>query len=137
MPIQARFRALTANSKQIRTAGIVAGFTKVQNKWADTAINKLKRYPPERSGQTYVRTNNLRDSWHKNGPHLSASGLEVTVVNTARDENGRSYAIYVYGDDQGESQAWMHVGRWTKLEEVLDRDGYLRALQEVVREHIS
>lgn len=61
-------------------------------------------YPPERPGQTYVRTYTLRDGWSR-PPVLQATpnGLEGRLGNETK------YGPYVQGHD---TQAWMHRGRW-------------------------
>lgn len=60
------------------------------------------QYPPERPGQTYVRTGRLGQGWWNSGMGKSQ------VVFT----NGVPYAPFVVGDSWGEGQAWFHVGRW-------------------------
>lgn len=131
--ISARFRALTANSKVIKTDQIVRGAMAVQNRWAQQAIRKLKVYPSQPAGSEYTRTGRLGDSWRQSGPTNSSSGIATRISNNARDERGRSYSEYV----QGEQQTAVHAGRWTKLEDVLDRDGYIKELQQVIREAVT
>ncbi len=62
---------------------------------------RVKDYPPERPGQKYKRTGNLRRGWD-----VQLNQASVTI------HNRMGYSGYVVGDRKGERQAWMHRGRW-------------------------
>lgn len=66
-------------------------------------------YPPERSGQRYQRTYDMRGSWHG----VRRGNTQFAVVNDA-NHRGRYYPIFAVGDGEGKRQAWMHRGRWWK-----------------------
>ena len=72
----------------------------IVGEWAKTTRNTLKgtSYPPQRAGQTYVRTGNLANRWAAQ----RTGAARWAIANTA------PYAQYVVSDDQ----AWMHKGRW-------------------------
>ena len=78
--------------------------------WSVNAIQRLRTtpYPPERQGQTYVRTGLLRRSWRS-----------TPTNDGARITNDRPGAVFVIGDWMGGGQAWMHVGRWWTAEAIL------------------
>ena len=78
---------------------------------------KLQEYPPERAGQTYVRTGDLGQGW-ADAPITSAAtvaGFSETLSNDV------AYAPFVQRDPQfgDPHQAWMHVGRWTTDAQIL------------------
>lgn len=75
-------------------------------KWMKKQRNVLKStpYPAKRSGQTYVRTGNLANSW---SVAKRRGAWEI--------KNSRPYSGYVVG----ERQAWMHKNRWWKAINVL------------------
>ncbi len=129
--VSIRFRALTANSRQIRTAGLVNGFRNAQTQWAKGVKAELVKYPPPIPSSSYVRTGDLGRGWQITGPNMSPSGL-VTRVN-----NSVEYVGWVYGDEAGEGQAAVHEGRWPLIAEVVDREGYLRLLREVVEKNVG
>lgn len=122
-----RFRAITANSKVIKSPNIVAALSAAQLKWAEDSRRKLL-YPPPEPLPSYDRTGDLGRGWHITGPHLSGSGLVVNLINNVE------YAEKVYGDEQGSGQAWMHVGRWPLLQDVIDRDEYVRLIRNVIKD---
>lgn len=66
-------------------------------------------YPPERPGQTYVRTGRLANSWSA----VRAAEGRWLIRNSA------PYSGYVVGREQ---QAWMHRGRWWIAENVIQRE---------------
>jgi hypothetical protein len=74
-------------------------------------VRRMKLYPPERAGQTYIRTMTLGGAWsiasNTNGYTLS---------------NDTPYAKYVVGTAYGTEQAWMHQGRWNLLRDVQDEE---------------
>ena len=76
--------------------------------WVSKVRKKVygrKNYPSERAGQKYVRTGALGKNWR-----TATKGL------TAHFSNKMPYASYVVGTQTGEGQAWMHKGRWWKLQ---------------------
>lgn len=60
---------------------------------------ELQRYPAERPGQKYTRTNKLKGGWRIT---RGANGV-MSLANPV------PYAPFV----QGVQQSWMHQGRWT------------------------
>ena len=62
---------------------------------------RLATYPAKRPGQTYERTERLRDAWM--GAAVIVQGMNARMGVQTR------YARYVQGDG---TQAWMHKGRW-------------------------
>lgn len=85
------------------------------------AMNRITRtmegYPPERPGQTYVRTGNLGFSWDVK---RLDSGYQIT--NDAKNKYGDYYAQYVVGNAYGLNQAWMHEGRWQLFRDVVEAE---------------
>lgn len=97
---------------------------------------KMQEYPPEPSGQSissshsvlgtifrgaagrYRRTGKLGASW----VIAEAGATGYKIANNATGRGGRRYGHYVVGDAYGTSQAWMHVGRWQKLRDVVDEE---------------
>lgn len=126
-----RFRALTANSKQIRSDAIIAGFGQAQKKWAEGVKAKVSVQPPPIPDSRYVRTGDLVKGWKITGPLLSASGLTVRLNNATR------YVRYVYGDEQGRGQVRVHQGRWVLLSDAIDRDGYVQLMRDVVKRNVG
>ncbi len=87
----------------------------------------LQHYPAKPEGSTYNRTYNLRFGWiAKNW----GDGTQVRIVNTV------PYAGYVQGD---KDQAWMHVGRWRTVNQVIASNikGAIRHAQSVVNKFIK
>ncbi len=81
--------------------------------------SKLREYPPERPGQTYVRTGDLGQGW-ADAPVSSSSsgfGLTDTLSNEAVE-----YAPFVQRDPQfgDPHQAWMHRDRWSTDAQILE-----------------
>ena len=68
---------------------------------SDAVLPILRAYPPERDGQRYTRTENLKRGWAAN-----PSGTIITY------ENPVDYAGLVYSD---EDQAEVHKDRWPKI----------------------
>ena len=80
--------------------------------WAQLHVMRhlsVKPYPPERPGQRYKRTGNLKRSWE--------AGVRGNVVYT---KNAMPYAGYVVGDSAGQRQAWMHRGRWYVMRDMVE-----------------
>lgn len=123
--IGARFRALTANSTQIRTSGLEAQVGALQTKLLEQAKRKLQQYPGAIASSRYNRTGDLGRSWRIAGPNSTASGLTSILVNDA------SYSGFV----QGPNQVGVHRGRWTTLAEAIDplRSVYRDELRGIVK----
>jgi len=83
----------------------------------ERARKKIIRYPPERPGQTYVRTGTYGRSYA-----LNESGLTYTLVSDAVSPTGTRYTRYVGGMADGSGRAWMHVGRWKLAREAVDEE---------------
>lgn len=125
--IGARFRALTAHSKQLKTAELIAAASAIQIKHLNKAKTKLQQYPPEIPTSNYVRTGELGRNWRVQPPHLTADGLIGRVVNDTE------YAHWVYGDEGGEGQAQVHQGRWPLIPEAIDRKAYIDDLRSIIK----
>lgn len=80
-------------------------------RWAQSVRAKLKStpYPPKRPSQRYVRTGRLANSWRA---ERKGQG-RVLIANSA------DYSGYVVGGGPRNRQAYMHVGRWWKGEDVV------------------
>lgn len=126
-----RFRALTANSKQIRSDAIIAGFGQAQRKWAEGVKQKVSVEPTKITESRYVRTGDLVRGWNITGPLLSASGLVVRLNNATK------YVRYVHGDEQGRGQVRVHQGRWVLLSDAIDREGYAQLMRDVVKRNVG
>lgn len=125
--IGARFRALTAHSKQLKTAELLAAATAVQIKHLNKAKTKLQQYPPEIPSSEYIRTGELGRNWQVQTPRLTADGLLGRVINTTE------YAHFVHGDNSGEGQAVVHQGRWPLMRDIIDRDAYISDLRSIIK----
>jgi hypothetical protein len=68
-------------------------------------VPALAEYPPERDGQAYERTEELKRGWLRASPIV---GTRFELVNPSE------HARWTQSDDQ----AWMHVGRWTPASEI-------------------
>lgn len=121
--ISARFRALTANSKQIRTELLEQAVKAVQRKHAEAIKKRLQQYPPERPESLYVRTGDLGRGWHVPSTGISGSGIVTLVANSVR------YSTYV----QGPWQTAIHEGRWLALADAVDREGYHAELRAMMK----
>src|SRR5205823_1294319 len=91
-------------------------------------LERLRAYPPERPGQTYVRTGDLGRAWavsiDARGTNLFQDRVSAELHNEVTGPSGRSYAAWVQGDpkDGGPSQVPIHQGRWTTTREALDEE---------------
>lgn len=114
-----------------------------------TTMERVKRrmqeYPGERAGQSarsshpvlgtiiravrYRRTGNYGRGWVIEG----ADDGYAIKNNVSR--KGRSYAKYVGGDAYGNSQAWMHKGRWPLLRDVVEDE--VKKLPDVISKDIQ
>ena len=80
--------------------------------WAQLHVMRhlsIRPYPPERPGQRYRRTGNLKRSWE--------AGVRGNVVYI---KNAMPYSGYVVGDGAGQRQAWMHRGRWYVMHDMVE-----------------
>lgn len=74
----------------------------------------VSRYPPANS-PTYVRTNTLFQSWHRETIE-GGDEINVVVYNDAIDKYGRFYSKWVHGDETGQGQRALHAGNgWVNL----------------------
>lgn len=85
---------------------------------------KATPYPPMRSGQAYVRTGRLANSWG-----VTKSGEAKYSIN-----NSAPYAKYVIDDID---QAWMHAGRWWTAQEILAEKDRRQALTRDLTEALT
>ena len=104
-------------------------FKKENQKIAEEARAILKVYPPvlakaqsrsKRSGRFtsirgYRRTGRLGRSWR-----IAPYGRYGVRLSNDATFKGRAYAVYVHGNERGQRQAWMHVGRWKVMRPVVD-----------------
>jgi len=91
--------------------------------------NKMQVYPSPPANSRYVRTYLLRDSWR-----VDTNGQRFALINTAANR-GREYAKYVVGSPDGQDQAWMHVGRWQLMRDVIDAE--VAELNPLISKEIS
>ena len=82
----------------------------------------LQHYPPPPPQSSYVRTYKLRFGWRV---QPFEANTKTVIVNDVE------YAPYVQGDN---TQAWMHVGRWRTVAEVIQANmaGAMRAVDQAV-----
>src|SRR5688572_28292922 len=66
-----------------------------------TIVRRIKVYPPEVPGQTYIRTLRLGGGWNI-----------IANTNGYAIRNDTPYTKWVVGNAYGLEQAWMHQGRW-------------------------
>lgn len=71
----------------------------------DEIVTEARVYPPQRPGQRYRRTEDLKRGWRRTDARRDAGALVVDV------ENPVAYGSFVQGDDQ----APVHRGRWKRL----------------------
>jgi hypothetical protein len=84
-------------------------------------LREVKTYPATRPGQRYTRTRTLAKSWDK---EITDSGLETigrVYSNGANmvTRSGLPYSRYVQDRDY---QAYMHVGRWSTVQDIAERN---------------
>lgn len=93
-------------------------------------MRKSKRvfvqYPPQRPGQTYVRTHRLASSWEI--LHVNGAGVGHGL------ENRTPYAGYVHGLEFGDPPAWMHLGRWPEFRKTVV--GFIQEAPEDIRKNL-
>jgi len=92
-------------------------------------VKHMQDYPPERSGQTYRRTYQFRNSWK-----ITRQMRGYKAENTASGRSGR-YGNYVVGDALGAGQAWMHTGRWLLFRDAVDYE--MTQLPDSVEENLK
>lgn len=126
-----RFRALTANSKQIKTPQIIDAFAVAQRKWVEETKAKLSKTPPPIPESRYKRTGDLVAGWKINGPRLTGD-LITSLTNVDVD-----YVRYVHGTESGAGQVKVHRGRWVLLKDAIDRESYARLMRNVVKTHVQ
>lgn len=131
MSLNVRFRALTANSKQIRTEKLLSDVKSHQKQWAHKAIRRLQQYPPPPPDSRYERTGDLGAGWKPSGPTVSGSGIITRIINDV------SYAEFVYGDEVGDGQAYMHRGRWITIPQAIEREEYMDGLRRIMKDAIQ
>jgi hypothetical protein len=73
----------------------------------------VRRYPPQRAGQIYVRTYALQRSW---GRQIIGSGLEMRGV-VSSSSSTVPYNLYVMSRAD---QASIHRGRWATVEDIAE-----------------
>lgn len=79
-------------------------------------LRDLQTYPPERTGQKYVRTRALGNSWSRD---IQGDGLALRGIVGSND-NMAPYNRFV---QDSERQASIHRGRWTNtVQDVLSRN---------------
>lgn len=74
-----------------------------------------KRYPQQRPGSSYRRTNVLKNSWSK---RIEGTGLTITV----RIGSNSSMAPYARFVQSRPHQARHHRGRWQTVEDTVERE---------------
>ena len=72
----------------------------------------LVQQPPQRPGQTYVRTQTLVSGW-------KVTNVQSPYVGHGL-QNYTPYTQWVTGNEFGQMQAWMHVNRWPVFREVVE-----------------
>jgi len=73
----------------------------------------LADYPDQVEGSDYVRTYHYRESITSD-VQVSGSDVEYTATQAA------DYSIYLRGDGDNYPGAYMHVGRWRSLKNIMD-----------------
>jgi hypothetical protein len=91
---------------------------------SQSIVRRMKMYPPERPGQTYVRTGILGGGW---GIRSNTNGYTVY--------NETPYTKWVVGNAYGLEQAWMHQGRWNLQRDVVDEE--VQKLPDEIEKEIS
>lgn len=79
----------------------------------DKSKRVLVQQPPQRPGQTYVRTQRLVSGWE-------VTNVESPFVGHGL-QNYTPYTKWVTGNEFGQMQAWMHVNRWPVLRDVVEK----------------
>ena len=84
--------------------------------WADDERNMLEKtpYPPERSGQRYIRTGRLGRSYRVQKPRR----MVRVITNRASTARSGFYGGYVIS----QQQARVHRGRWYIMADLIEAD---------------
>lgn len=77
-----------------------------------TVYYQLREYAPPRPGQEYVRTMTYRNSI---STEIETAG-DVVFLNVRQ---GAPYSKYIRGGQGRARGAWMHLGRWVQLAEIV------------------
>lgn len=91
---------------------------------------RLRKYPPAPQNSTYVRTFRLRDAVEI---VRADTGYKIQVDPVS--PRGVRYGKYPLGSAYGTDQAWMHVGRWPLLRDVVDEE--LEMLPDEIEQEIE
>ena len=75
----------------------------------------VKRYPSQRNGSTYTRTNTLMRSWSR---RIEGSGTQIRGI-VGSNAAMAPYNRYVM---DRERQAVVHRGRWDTVQDVVERE---------------
>lgn len=92
-------------------------------------------YPPAPADSTYIRTGTLGRLWTTAKPEIKASASLLE----GRIGNKTPYGPYVQSADE---QAWMHLGRWTTIEQWIEAsqgeaDGMLDTAGEQIIQEVE
>lgn len=87
-------------------------------------VRRMKVYPPERPGQTYIRTGTLGGGWT-----ITSNTNGYTI------RNDTPYTKRVVGNAYGLEQAWMHQGRWNLQRDVTEEE--VQKLPDEIEKEIS
>lgn len=126
MPVQLKFRALTAKVPIIRTDGLVDEVTRYVENFVDVNVLRVATtYPPERPNQRYVRTFKLQRSWK----------LETTYTTSALTVRAVSRGIGYVERVQGLKQWPMHAETGWPIIPLLkvDRAAYRAGLMQIYK----
>lgn len=96
---------------------------------AQTIARRLRIYSAAPAGSKYIRTWALRDA-----VEVVRNDDGYTVRVDPVSDKGVHYAEYVLGGF-GTMQAWMHVNRWPRMQNVVDEE--LAELPREIEENIS
>lgn len=91
-------------------------------RYIEQARDQARTYPPELPGQRYRRTGTYFRSFR-----VTSVGRGYRLASNAV-QRGRRYTRYVGGLADGSGQARIHVGRWLRI-----RDAVERAQQAIVQ----
>jgi hypothetical protein len=100
-------------------------------KTMEAARDEVRTYPPELPGQKYKRTGRRYRATKVVRADTRAYRLESNPVYPG----GRTANPFVVGDAKGLGQAWMHVGRWTKIKDAVDK--HVKALLKDISQEIG
>ncbi len=80
---------------------------------ATYVLAKVKHYPPQRPGSSYIRTHTLEKSWSK---RVTGNGLSVQ----GRIGSNSAMAPYNRLVQSRRDQAEIHRGRWSSVEDIAE-----------------